>query len=214
MLANGREGGLQAHQPRGRHPGHSLSSIQMPTATCIGSKPLRTDMGRLAHQPLNSTMALSSLQEVFISPPLLSPPSALGPRLENLPPELISLILSFLPLESLIVAPQLSTLFYQICSSSVLSPWRRPIELALRPPPLEAYPLILGRLGCYSYVPRGEFLEILVRARPDFIATSMELPVGLSSREWEEVMRRRFLPSWRGENWSRTGTSWRSLFMR
>lgn len=145
-------------------------------------------------------------------------PDELNPAafpLDNLPPELISYILSFLPLEDLIRASQTCAVIHELASSSNLSgpTWAGPIATALEEDP---YPEALHRLGCYSYVPRSAFHPILVKARPQFIGGPMTIPVGLKERDWEDVMHTRFLPSWSSEdgNWRRTGMKWKELYMR
>ena len=147
------------------------------------------------------------------TPPVLFSPLLPAVVFDRLPAELISHILSFLPLQDLISASQVSTLTYEICSSSILSPWAGPINIALDTDP---YPESLNQLGCYSYIPRSTFLPILVKARPQFIGGPMQMPVGLRERDWEDVMRRRFLASWASEsgNWVREGMKWKELFMR
>jgi hypothetical protein len=159
-------------------------------------------------------------------PSLVAPPPPTLPLLPNqlasaafpldsLPPELISYILSFLPLEDLIRASQTCALTYEIASRSNLSgpTWAPPIAAALDSAP---YPEALSRLGCYSYVPRPAFVPILVEAKPQFIGGPMTIPVGFKERDWEDVMRTRFLPSWSSEdgNWRRTGMKWKELYMR
>ncbi|KAF5387659.1 hypothetical protein D9615_000596 [Tricholomella constricta] len=126
---------------------------------------------------------------------------------ESLPVELIAEILGELDLESLISASCLSKRLHNIVSDPSLNPWRRPILRALRS---ENYEQSLKNLSVRFTVPRQNWIEILSLASPSFILYDATLP-NLSSEEWEECFRRRFLPGWR--RWKKDG-SWKKVFLK
>jgi hypothetical protein len=156
----------------------------------------------------------------------------------TLPPELLSQILSNLPLASLLIASLSHPILLSISSSSSLSPFPFPIASALSPdafylppPPhrsdlaplsltalLHSLPsrVLLANLAQYSWIPKKSHLEMLVRGEPEWVAVELELPVGLGEAYWQEAFRRRFLPSWASEEWMRKKGrgGWRGLFYK
>lgn len=63
----------------------------------------------------------------------------------------------------------------------------------------------------HLHVPRRLFIDVLVRASPEWILDCFEVP-RLSDREWKEVFERRFLRGW--QRLRRDDETWRGLFMR
>ncbi|KAH8830348.1 hypothetical protein DL96DRAFT_1784557 [Flagelloscypha sp. PMI_526] len=130
--------------------------------------------------------------------------------MEALPPELVALILEELPLQTLIVVSYLSRHLYTISADSSLNPWRQPILHILRTLPVdEEVWAPLKHLSVRRVPPRSNFIDILSLAPPFFILFELTLP-NLSSEEWKEAFRRRFLPSW--ATW--IGTGWRQNFLK
>jgi hypothetical protein len=127
---------------------------------------------------------------------------------ESLPVELITDILSWLDLASLITASYLSRRFYLIASDSSLNPWRGPILRNLWD---GVYEPSLKTLCVRYTVPRQNWIEILSIARSDFLLFEATLP-NLNGYEWEECFRRRFLPGWR--KWKKEGGGWKEAFMK
>ncbi|KAF4619500.1 hypothetical protein D9613_005270 [Agrocybe pediades] len=97
--------------------------------------------------------------------------------------------------------------FYAVASDPSLNPWRKPITRILS---THAYTASLKHLSVRSTVPRQNWIDILSLARPSFILFEATLP-NLSSRDWEECFKRRFLPSW--DKW-RKDLSWREAYIR
>ena len=129
----------------------------------------------------------------------------------RLPPELISLVLSHLPLETLSELGRASAFFQALLASPVLHPYSQLLPaLLLDSAP---YPHQLSSLSSQSLCPPSVTLEILTLARAEWVLFDYELPQGLGEEEWEEVCRRRFLPSWCADSW-RKGRAWRSLYLR
>jgi len=126
---------------------------------------------------------------------------------EALPDDLIAEILGELDLDSLITASHLSKRFHSVASEPSLNPWRRPILRNLR---THTYETALQHLSVRSTVPRQNWVEILVLARPSFILYEATLP-NLKAAEWEECFKRRFLPSW--QKW-RKETPWKETFLK
>ncbi|KAJ9112667.1 hypothetical protein QFC22_006169 [Naganishia vaughanmartiniae] len=157
------------------------------------------------------------------TPPSISPlhpttPPIPAPTLETLPLELISQILSYLPLSSLLPLSTLSRTFQFISSDPTVTPFPTAIarEIDLGPP----YTRELEVLGTYSHIPRGAFIQVLVRAAPEWVLDNMVIPVGMTTLEWRECFEQRFLPSWkrfkfRNHTSSSNGEhSWRAAFLR
>lgn len=126
---------------------------------------------------------------------------------EALPDDLIAVILGELDLDSLITVSHLSKRFYTVASEPSLNPWRKPILRNLR---TNVYEPALQHLSVRSIVPRQNWIDILVLARPSFILYEATLP-NLKAVEWEECFRRRFLPGW--QKW-RKESPWKEAFLR
>lgn len=124
----------------------------------------------------------------------MAPPAPPPSPFDLLPVELLSTILSHLPLSSLLSSARISTLFRSVIASPLLNPWRQPIRRALLSP--EPYPEELGLLGARLIVPRQNWIEILALARLEWVLLSATIPA-LSERTWEEAFNRRWLPSMR-----------------
>ncbi|KAJ9095308.1 hypothetical protein QFC21_005674 [Naganishia friedmannii] len=127
--------------------------------------------------------------------PRTSTPPPPAPTLETLPLELISQILTYLPLNSLLPLSTLSRTLLFISSDPTVTPFPASItqELDAGPP----YSRELEVLGTYSHIPRSCFIQILVRASPEWVLDSMVIPGGITTSEWRECFERRFLPSWK-----------------
>ena len=125
----------------------------------------------------------------------------------NLPVDLIAEILGELDLDSLIKASYASKQFHMVASDPFLNPWRRPILRNLRS---TTYESALKHLSVRSIVPRQNWIHILSAARPFFILYDATLP-NLSSSQWEECYKRRFLPGWR--KWQKD-CSWKEAFLK
>ena len=126
---------------------------------------------------------------------------------EALPDDLIAVILGELDLDSLITISHLSKRFHTVASEPSLNPWRKPILRNLR---TNIYEPALQHLSVRSIVPRQNWIDILILARPSFILYEATLP-NLKAVEWEECFRRRFLPGW--QKW-RKGSPWKEAFLR
>jgi len=146
--------------------------------------------------------------------------------LETLPVELISDILGETDIESLIgassFAPRhcrdistippagtavsgLSRRLREIISDPALNPWRRPILHRLHH---GEYGPVLANLSLRMIVPKHNWIEIMSKARPEFLLFEATVP-NLNEHEWDECFRRRFFPSW--TYWKKS-SSWRSAF--
>jgi len=131
-------------------------------------------------------------------------------RLTNLPTELIADILSFLDLHTLLHVSQTSKFFATICRDAFLNPWSEPLKTALRTRAgSEGEQQLLKHLGCYSTVPRQNWLHILSLAAPDFILYNDCIP-WLPDNIWHQAFLLRFLPSW--TRWKRL-YSWKRAFL-
>ena len=126
---------------------------------------------------------------------------------QDLPVDLIADILAELDLESLITTAHLSKRLRSIASDATLNPWRTPILRNLRS---VSYEPELKHLSVRSIVPRQNWIEILSIAPAAFALFEATLP-NLSSAEWEECFRRRFLPGWR--KWKKEA-SWKETFIK
>lgn len=116
---------------------------------------------------------------------------------------------SHLPLKDLIPVSLLSSTLRAVSLSPQITPFLGPVQrILLRGPP---YPPELASLGSYTHVARNVFTEILVRGEARWILEEMEIPK-LSDAVWEEVFRRRFLPSWR--RYREGDERWRAMFLR
>ncbi|KAF8195624.1 hypothetical protein K438DRAFT_1826239 [Mycena galopus ATCC 62051] len=127
--------------------------------------------------------------------------------LESLPVELIGQILGELNIADVIQISQLSRRLRLVSSDPILNVWRLPILRNLRS---EQYENSLKHLSVYMGVPRHNWVDILSRARASYILFETTLP-NLKEAEWEEVFKRRFLPSW--TRWRKDST-WRAAFLR
>lgn len=67
----------------------------------------------------------------------------------------------------------------------------------------------LTNLSVRNIVPRQNWVEVLVRAKPEWILFEATLP-SLKEAEWEECFSRRFLPNWK--KWRKEGR-WRQAFL-
>ncbi|KIM46406.1 hypothetical protein M413DRAFT_313631 [Hebeloma cylindrosporum] len=126
---------------------------------------------------------------------------------EALPDDLIAVILGELDLASLITASYLSKRIHSVASEPSLNPWRKPI---LRNLTTNIYEPALQHLSVRSTVPRHNWIEILILARPSFILYEATLP-NLKAVEWEECFKRRFLPGW--QKWKKE-SPWKEAFLR
>jgi hypothetical protein len=124
----------------------------------------------------------------------------------SLPTELLADILGALDVPSLIAVANTSSRLRAVCSDDVLNPWRAPIWRNLR----SKYYSDLATLSVRTTVPRHNWVDILSRAPATFVLFEVTLP-NLKESEWEEVFKRRFLPSW--QKWKRVG-SWRECFTK
>lgn len=131
-------------------------------------------------------------------------------RFESLPVELIAEILGELDVSSLLVVAYLSRRLHSIAADSSLNPWRKPILRNLRRCPEAPYEAGMRALSTRHTVPRQNWLEILARARAEWLLFEATLP-NLGDAEWEACFGRRFLPGWR--KWKKDG-SWRQAFMK
>jgi hypothetical protein len=127
---------------------------------------------------------------------------------ESLPVDVILDILSELDLSSLVVISYLSKRLHSIASDSSLNPWRGPI---LRNLQAEVYEPCLKNLSVRYVVPRQNWVDIMSRARPDFLLWEATIP-NLKAHEWEQCFRRRFLPGWC--KWKKEGHHWKETFMK
>lgn len=127
----------------------------------------------------------------------------------RLPVELLSIVLSHLPIDTLLALGLHSTFFRSLLVSPLVHPWDLPLHLVLQSP--TPYPPQLAQLPTLDLLPPRVLLDLLVRARPEWILYELEGPVGLGEPAWEQVCRARFLPSWYAAG---QGSSWRSLFLR
>ena len=133
--------------------------------------------------------------------------STYGMFFEALPDDLLALILGELDLDSLITVSYLSKRLHSVASEPSLNPWRKPILHNLR---TNVYGPALQHLSVRSTVPRQNWIEILVLARPSFILYETTLP-NLKAVEWEECFRRRFLPGW--QKWKKE-SPWKEAFLK
>ncbi|KIJ56952.1 hypothetical protein M422DRAFT_773686 [Sphaerobolus stellatus SS14] len=124
--------------------------------------------------------------------------------LETLPVELVADILSEVDLSSLIVVSGLSRRLRSVVSDASLNPWRKAMLEAL-----QTEDPSLMNLGVRNIVPRQNWIEVLSKARPEWILFTATLP-NLRESEWEEAFSRRFLPNWK--KWRREGR-WRQAFL-
>ncbi|KAF7355533.1 hypothetical protein MSAN_01470300 [Mycena sanguinolenta] len=127
--------------------------------------------------------------------------------IETLPVELIGKIVGQLALKDCIKISQLSRRMRLIASDPILNVWRLPILRNLRS---NQYEESLKNLSVYMSVPRHNWIDILSRARAPYILFEMTIP-NLREAEWEDIFRRRFLPSWK--KWRKDST-WRAAFFR
>lgn len=129
----------------------------------------------------------------------------------SLPPELLTEILSYLDIPGILIVARVHPALLAVVSSPSLHPFRLVFATALAG---KSDLSELSRLGCYSFVPRSAWVDVLVRAPAKFIVEEFEVPVGLGETLWEEAVRRRFLPGWTGSDWRREGQTWRSIFFK
>lgn len=129
----------------------------------------------------------------------------------DLPVEIISHVLSYLPLETIVRLAQESPFVQSVCVSPTLHPFLSPISDILSS--ARPYPPALGRLGAYSFVPRKVYIDLLVRGKPDWVLFDFQQPSWLEEQDWQEVCQRRFLPSFYGKEWKKDLT-WRALYLR
>jgi hypothetical protein len=127
--------------------------------------------------------------------------------LTKLPQELIADILAFLDLYTLLQISQTSRFFAAICRDGFLNPWRDPLRVVLRRQPTsEDEQQLLMHLGCYSSIPRQNWLHILSLVPPEFVLFN-DIP-WLPDEIWHQAFMIRFLPSWarwkRSQSWKRT----------
>ncbi|KAG6878572.1 hypothetical protein C0993_003027 [Termitomyces sp. T159_Od127] len=128
-------------------------------------------------------------------------------RFESLPVDLIADIFGELDIKSLITTSMVSKRLRDIVSDPSLNLWRRPILRVLRSGNYESS---LRNLSVRSTVPRQNWVEILSLASPSFLLYEATLP-NLTSEEWEECFKRRFLPGWR--RWKKDGT-WKKAYLK
>jgi len=138
-------------------------------------------------------------------PPIRSP---------RLPAELLSLVLSFLPLGQLVALGLHATFFRQLLASPVLHPYAPLLRATLGQPQQQPYPPELGRLAALGLAPPSVARDLLVGGRAEWCLFEVELPPGLAEAAWEDVCRRRFLPSWCAADQRRRVRSWRELYLR
>lgn len=116
---------------------------------------------------------------------------------------------SHLPLKEVIQITLLSTTLRWIAFSPLLTPFSAPVHrVLLRGPP---YPVEITTLGSYTHIARSVFIEILVRGEARWVLEDLEIP-HLRDQVWEEVFKRRFLPSW--TRYKEEGEKWRAVTMR
>lgn len=140
--------------------------------------------------------------------PQLNPATMAIITLESLPAEIITDILSELDLASLVIISYLSRRLHSVASDACLNPWRAPIFRNLR---AEVYEPCLKNLFVRHVVPRQNWVEIMSRARSDFLLWEATIP-NLKEHEWEQCFRRRFLPGWR--RWKKEGHTWKEAFLK
>ncbi|GHJ89455.1 hypothetical protein NliqN6_5857 [Naganishia liquefaciens] len=154
-----------------------------------------------------------------------------GTTLEDLPYEVLSLILSHLPLRDLIAVTLLSRTLLFIASDPSTTPFHAPIQEILDAGP--PYPSCLATLGTYTHIPRTVFAHVLIRASPTWILEHMVIPAGITHDGWQRIFCARFLPSWKryrddhdhdhdhdrdgdgdGDRDHPPASSWRAVFLR
>jgi len=130
--------------------------------------------------------------------------------LTTLPLEIISDILAFLDLVSLLQASQTSKLLAAVCRDEHLNPWTSRLKTVLRDQEAvnEGEQELLNHLGCYSSIPRQNWLLILSLASPEKLLFN-DIP-WLPDELWHRAFMMRFLPSW--TRWKRTH-SWKRAFL-
>ncbi|KAG8907004.1 hypothetical protein FRB99_005524 [Tulasnella sp. 403] len=114
--------------------------------------------------------------------------------LDDLPVELLTDIFSLLDITDLVAISQVSRQTRLVCGDPLLNPWKPPITKLLRAN--DADLSSISKLGEISIFPRQNFIDILSLAPASFLLLHTALPA-LHSHHWEEVVNRRFLPSWR-----------------
>ncbi|KIO32846.1 hypothetical protein M407DRAFT_18309 [Tulasnella calospora MUT 4182] len=113
----------------------------------------------------------------------------------DLPVEILSDILTQLPIPSIVAASQISRYFRRICQDPLLNPWR-PVILATLTDPDHSDLSCLVTLSEHGAMPRQNFIDVLSLAPPHFLLFEVTLPT-LPDYYWDEAINRRFLPSWR-----------------
>jgi hypothetical protein len=128
--------------------------------------------------------------------------------LTKLPTELVADILAFVDLYTLLQVSQTSKFLASVCGDGFLNPWKDPLikSLLRNTAASEDEQRLLRHLGCYSRIPRQNWLHILSLAAPDFILFN-DIP-WLPDEIWHQAFMMRFLPSWtrwkRSQSWKRT----------
>lgn len=115
-------------------------------------------------------------------------------NVQDLPVEVLADTFSLLLIRELIIVSQVSKLFRLICQDPLLNPWR-PVILRILQSVSEEPLSSLSSICELSVVPRSNFVDILALAPPAFLLLEATLPT-MARAQWEEVIHRRFLPSW------------------
>ena len=133
------------------------------------------------------------------------------PKLESLPVELIAEILEALDLSSLCIISCLSRRLRLVASAPALNPWKGPImrNLFSRDAPYE--PCLTHLSERSSLVPRSNWVDVLVIARPEFLLFEVTLP-NLPDEYYAEAFSRRFLPSW--TKVKKDGQTWKEAYRK